>query len=533
LSAMAGGDGWAGRRRVFSLSVRASFALLGTACLVGLVFGDRMISLLFGPSWDAAVPVFRIFLVFVLFRGSLRHWADVASVAGRNDLIVKSAIALAIAVPVLGSLFALSWGISGMALGVFLAWALPVPFYLSWALRRCGFSIFDLSQAGLMAFVPALAFGLLGRSLWPGSLLSGMFLIGSFQVLLFWALLKAFDPELIRVFAEAAPGKRHPASPAPGEEPRPEPSPPSYTTPPDPKLRVHILQWGAMGDTHSCLRALARSEGVQLEVHVLDNASPDFDQTEWEALQRAFPQVHFARSETNLGFAAGHNLLLSQALAAYSKGEATPYTLLLNNDVEVKRDTLIELLTVAHSRSAAAVGAINRLPEGTGLASSGGSMAVPQMSYLDAGIPALESGERAFAVETLCGSTLLLDLRWLERVGLMDPEYFCVAEETDLCLRIHQAGGRLFLAPRAEVIHELSASTSQKLHLYYRFRNRLRLARTQECAGVAFWLFYLSEALGRMALYTALGRIGNAVGIFLGLRDAVMGRYGKAPFQQS
>ncbi len=536
LSMMAGGEGWAARRRVFALSVRGSFALLGTACLVGLVHGDAMIRLLFGPTWDPAVPVFRVFLVFVLLRGSVRHWADVASVAGRNDLIVKSSVVLAIAVPILGSLFALSWGITGMALGVFAAWALPVPFYLSWALRRCGYSIFDLSQAGLMAFVPALALGLLGRAFWPGSETSGMFVLGAAQVLLFWALLRAFDPELVHIFFEAL----RPKSPPPSN-PVHTPSPPPVLaqalglpsqTLPSPKLRVHILQWGAMGDTHSCLAALAQSQGVQLEVHVLDNASPDFDDQAWEALIQAFPQFHFDRSPQNLGFAAGHNLLLTQALEAYDQGSAPPYTLLLNNDVRVKGDTLSRLLAVAHGRSAAAVGAINRLPDEAGLAPSGGSMARPQMTYQDASIPALESGEEAFEVETLCGSTLLLDLRWLKRVGLLDSEYFCVAEETDLCLRLQKAGAVLYLVPRAEVVHDLSASTSKKLHLYYRFRNRYRLARAQGCAGLAFWLFYLSEALGRMGLYASLGRFGNAMGIFLGLRDAALGRYGKAPFQK-
>ena len=538
LSMMAGGEGWAARRRVFSLSVRGSFALLGTVCLVGLVHGDAMIRLLFGPTWAPAVPVFRVFLVFVLLRGSVRHWADVASVAGRNDLIVKSSVVLAIAVPVLGSLFALTWGITGMALGVFAAWALPVPFYLSWTLRRCGYSIFDLSQAGLMAFVPALALGLFGRAFWPGGETSGMFVLGSAQILLFWVLLRAFDPELVHTFFEALLPKSSPLpSPASSQAPTPvlaqtpDPAlPPKATQPP--KLRIHILQWGAMGDTHSCLAALAQSQGVQLEVHVLDNASPDFDDQAWADLIQAFPQFHFDRSPQNLGFAAGHNLLLTQALEAYDQGEAPPYTLLLNNDVRVKGDTLSRLLAVADSRSAAAVGAINRLPDDAGLAPSGGSMARPQMTYQDASITALESGEEAFAVETLCGSTLLLDLRWLKRVGLLDPAYFCVAEETDLCLRLLEAGAPLFLAPRAEVIHALSASTSKKLHLYYRFRNRLRLARAQGCAGLAFWFFYLSEALGRMALYAALGRIGDAVGISQGVRDAALGRYGKAPFQK-
>jgi GT2 family glycosyltransferase/O-antigen/teichoic acid export membrane protein len=530
LSMMAGGEGWAARRRVFALSVRASFALLGSACLVGLVHGDAMIRFLFGPSWAPAVPVFQVFLVFVLLRGSIRHWADVASVAGRNDLIVKSSIVLALAVPILGSLFALAWGITGMALGVFVAWALPAPFYLSWALRRCGYSIFDLSQAGLMAFVPALGLGFLGRAFWPGSPTSGMFTIGASQLLLFWGLLRAFDPELLRIFFEALTRKAVPP-PTLTQVPDPALPLPSPQSSPCPGLRIHILQWGAMGDTHACLASLAASEGVQFEVYVLDNASPDFDEKEWKTLVQAFPQFHFERSPQNLGFAAGHNLLLTQALDAYGRGQISPYTLLLNNDVRVNRDTLCQLLTVASERSAAAVGALNRLPEEAGLAPSGGSMVRPQMVYQDASIPALESGEEAFPVETLCGSTLLLDLRWLSRVGLLDPAYFCVAEETDLCLRLHQAGAPLFLAPRAEVIHALSASTSKKLHLYYRFRNRLRLARSQGCVGPAFWIFYLSEVTARIVLYSALGRIDNAMGVFLGLRDALRGRYGKAPFQ--
>jgi len=529
LSMMAGGESWAARRRVFSLSVRASFALLGTACLVGLVHGDALIRLLFGPSWNAAVPVFRVFMVFVLLRGSLRHWADVASIARRNDLIVKSSIVLAVTVPILGSIFALHWGTTGMALGVFTAWAIPVPFYLGWTLRRCAYSLFDLSQAGLMAFVPALALGLLGRFLWPGGPIPSMFVIGLAQILLFWALLRAFDPDLVQVFVESLSKRKQEPSPPSAQAPEPI----KNDLPPlNQRLRVHILQWGAMGDTHSCLEALAKSEGVKPEVHVLDNASPDFDRKAWEDLVQTFPQFSFECSPKNLGFAAGHNRLLKKALKTFSQDQSSPYVLLLNNDVRVKRDTLFELLVVAHSRAAAAVGAMNFLPQDQGLAPSGGSMTRPQMTYQDAGISALESGEDAFPVETICGSTLLLDLRWLERVGLFDSEYFCVAEETDLCLRLHQAGASLFLAPKAHAIHDLSSSTPKQLHLYYRFRNRVRLARTQGCIGLAFWAFFLSEAVGRLLLYAVLGRFGNVMGIFLGLRDARRGRYGKAPFQK-
>ncbi len=59
--------------------------------------------------------------------------------------------------------------------------------------------------------------------------------------------------------------------------------------------------------------------------------------------------------------------------------------------------------------------------------------------------------------ENLSGGHLFLRRSAVESVGgLFDPRFFLYYEDTDLCLRLRQAGYRLFVVPGAMVVHEFS-----------------------------------------------------------------------------
>jgi hypothetical protein len=63
----------------------------------------------------------------------------------------------------------------------------------------------------------------------------------------------------------------------------------------------------------------------------------------------------------------------------------------------------------------------------------------------------------------------------VERVGLIDEDYFFFLEETDWCHRIRAAGWKVFHVPGAYVVHLYGESTKKKVPLrtrieYYRSR---------------------------------------------------------------
>jgi GT2 family glycosyltransferase len=297
-------------------------------------------------------------------------------------------------------------------------------------------------------------------------------------------------------------------------------------------LAVVVLQWGRVDETLRCLEALRHSRGVTFALMVVDNASPEPDAV--ARIAREFPDVTLVQNESNLGFAAGNNVALRRLLTARAEARCPRWCLLLNNDVEVHPDCLRELLMVAVDKRAGAVGAINYLRGCLAIGSSGGFIDWPATTYRDAGATAVALGE-PLEVQTLSGSTLLLDLDAVAEVGLLDADYFCVWEETDFCFRLREAGRRLWLAPAAAALHAVGASTPRSLHFYFRFRNRIRFARRhggeRAIGGLLPALF--RELLWRLPAYYLTGRRREAQAILRGLSDGWHGRFGPGPLLET
>jgi len=193
------------RRRVFSVSMRASLAILAPALVFGCVHGETLFALLFGPKWVPAAGAFTIFLLLATARGATAHWADVATLEDRFDLVVKSCLALALALPPLGFLGLRLLGIEGMALGVLAAWALPAPFYLSWTRRRLSLSYLELLGPTVLSACAALALGFICVHLLGARSLPARILVLGAQGALFFLLLATLDRDLAALARETLP----------------------------------------------------------------------------------------------------------------------------------------------------------------------------------------------------------------------------------------------------------------------------------------------------------------------------------------
>jgi GT2 family glycosyltransferase len=79
-------------------------------------------------------------------------------------------------------------------------------------------------------------------------------------------------------------------------------------------------------------------------------------------------------------------------------------------------------------------------------------------------------------VAAVSGCALLVRREVLDRIGLLDPDYFAYFEDLDLCARARRAGFRVVSVPGARVAHRGKA-TSGGLEsaewIYYAARNHL------------------------------------------------------------
>jgi len=201
------------------------------------------------------------------------------------------------------------------------------------------------------------------------------------------------------------------------------------------------------------LASLRASSYPRLELTVVDNASTDGSLAQ---VRRRFPDVRLLSNERNLGFGAGCNVGIRDALE-----RGAEFVLLVNQDAAVS-PALVELLVACaeqHPR-AGVIGpktlSTEPMPDGRPRLLYAGSwrrrlplrQTIPGIEQADAGGPA-----KALRTDYVWGHGMLLRAAALREVGLFDPEFFMYYEDLDLCRRMRAAGWEVWYAPRAVMWH--------------------------------------------------------------------------------
>ena len=239
-----------------------------------------------------------------------------------------------------------------------------------------------------------------------------------------------------------------------------------------PKVTLVVLNWNGLADTSQCLDSLRRITYPSLETIVVDNGSSGDDA---RALRERFgDSARVIASPENLGFAGGCNLAMREALA----GDAD-YVLLLNNDVTVDRRFLDELVRAAEGLpdAAALCPKIYFHDRPTVICSTGGRLNPWAGAARQVGRGEEDRGqyEEVATRDYADGACMLIKREALERVGLLDEEYFAYWEETDWCARAAEAGYRCYYVPAARVWHKTARSQAPDSDYYYLFRRNALL----------------------------------------------------------
>lgn len=220
------------------------------------------------------------------------------------------------------------------------------------------------------------------------------------------------------------------------------------------------------------------------EVLVVDNASGDGSV---EYLTETFahePRVRILASDENLGFSRGNNLALRQA-----RGE---YLLLLNPDTMVGESTLGECIDFLREHpDAGAVGpklidiAGRFHPESKrGLPTPWAALCrllhlyklAPQSAFFNGYYQGHLCADVVQQVPILTGAFLMMSREVMERVGLLDEQFFMYGEDIDLCYRIEQAGYKNYYLP-LPVLHYKGESeqAAHRVRYHRSFYGAMRL----------------------------------------------------------
>jgi GT2 family glycosyltransferase len=295
------------------------------------------------------------------------------------------------------------------------------------------------------------------------------------------------------------------------------------------KVYIIVLNWNGKDDTLDCLGSLRSTAYGNYQVVLVDNGSEDDSVA---AVRGNFPEVEVVETGKNLGFAGGNNVGIE-----YAMKQGADYVFLINNDTTVHPDYLKELVSVAESD--ARIGAVGSKiyyhsePERIWFA--GGKINWLKNKGEHIGLDEIDKGQfdEIREVGYLTGCALLVKREVVEKVGVLEDDYFLYYEDADYSLRIQNAGYKTVYAPKSKIYHKVSRSTKpgSSSYVYYHVRNGLVNARRNGSLAVKiviylYALYLFMRQLVKIAFFPAKRMWAYAV--LRGEKDFLRGRMGKA-----
>ncbi len=214
---------------------------------------------------------------------------------------------------------------------------------------------------------------------------------------------------------------------------------------------------------HSVYKAM---HGVNGEVFVVDNNSADGS---CEMVLRKFPQTVVIENKSNTGFSVANNQAIKQATGKY--------VLLLNPDTVVEEDCFrrcIDFMDTQQDAGALGVKMIDG--KGKFLPESKRSLPTPKVAFYKMfGFASVFPKSKTFGkyhlgflsnddvheVEVLSGAFMFIRKATLDKIGLLDEDYFMYGEDIDLSYRITQGGYKNYYFPNTTIIHYKGESTKK------------------------------------------------------------------------
>lgn len=242
------------------------------------------------------------------------------------------------------------------------------------------------------------------------------------------------------------------------------------------KLSVIIVSYKVRFYIEQCLHSLFRAvDGIETEVYIVDNHSDDGSV---EYLTQKFPNVNIISSNRNLGFSRANNVAIKQCT-----GE---YVLLLNPDTIVGEHTIHDVLAFMDEHEHASGAGVMMLKDnGEKAMESRRGVPTPMTAfYRMSGLCARYPNSRRFAryymsylswdepaqIEIISGAFCMLRREVLDKVGLLDEDYFMYGEDIDLSFRLLKAGYENWYIP-TKILHYKGESTHRSsfryVHVFY------------------------------------------------------------------
>ena len=232
-------------------------------------------------------------------------------------------------------------------------------------------------------------------------------------------------------------------------------------------LSVVIVNYNVVFFLEQCLNSVfAASKNLNVQIFVVDNNSVDGS---INMLKENFSSVVLIENKENIGFSKANNQAIKRA--------NSPYVLLLNPDTVIEEDTFDKCIDFMNSNTDCG-GLGLRMLDGKGnfLPESKRGFPSPSVAFYKIfGLSYLFPKSQKFGryhlgflsefevneVDVLSGAFMLLRKVTLEKVGLLDEQFFMYGEDIDLSYRIKLGGYKNYYFPETKIIHYKGESTKK------------------------------------------------------------------------
>lgn len=247
------------------------------------------------------------------------------------------------------------------------------------------------------------------------------------------------------------------------------------------------------------------------EVIIVDNASSDGSV---DFVKKEYPEFKIIENQTNLGTAQGSNVAIEKA-----RGK---YIFWVSNDMELDAYILDHLVAVCESDANIGICTVKMLrlkdeKHTDEIDSLGADLDIFGFPA-SRGINQKDIGQYNHSKEVFFsfGGAMFIRKKLLSLVGSFDPDYLTLADDIDLSWRVHLAGFKVVVEPKAYLYHRVSATLS-KTHnraqkRYLSERNTLRTLLKNYSLGYLFFILpgYLLVLLLEIIFFTLIAKFDIA-----------------------
>ncbi len=291
------------------------------------------------------------------------------------------------------------------------------------------------------------------------------------------------------------------------------------------KLSIIIVSYNVKHYLQQCIDSLRRAtDGIDAKIIIVDNHSKD---NTVDYLKKNNKDIKIIASKHNYGFARANNMAISR-----SKGE---YVLLINPDTFVGENAIKDCLQFMETHEKAGGIGVRMLKcDGSCAMESRRGLPTPLVAfYKMCGLCAKFPKSRRFGkyymgylpwdepeqIEVISGAFIMLRREALNKIGMLDEDFFMYGEDIDLSYRLLKGGYENWYLP-TKILHYKGESTEKSSFRYVHvFYQAMIIFFRKHYGHLSFWInipikaaIYIKASFALMSIWSE--QIKKTLGFF-------------------